>query len=247
MGGLAVGPVAPGLEPASPVPPALPDGSKVVLAAPSSPTPQHPRAVENIRHGHKYVVTPVHRRVIVGAGRGGAGGSPYSTPIAFWCTVSTIHAAGHAVMPYHLDAPTFGDSGSPWHAGPTSHPLPPRRPTRLRCASPTSGCSTPPPCAPTTSGPARSTPRPRKHPRILHHMRHGCSSPAALLIESAQPLAGQLDIGPHALHVAAVPQRLDEPEKLAGAIAVNGHADPALQAGLRGPVSKIPDDHPRPR
>jgi spermidine synthase len=38
-------------------------------------------------------------------------GSPYSTPIAFWRTISTITAAGYAVMPYHVYVPTFGDWG----------------------------------------------------------------------------------------------------------------------------------------
>ena len=38
-------------------------------------------------------------------------GSPYSTPTAFWRTVSTIEAAGFAVTPYHVDVPTFGDWG----------------------------------------------------------------------------------------------------------------------------------------
>jgi spermidine synthase len=38
-------------------------------------------------------------------------GSPYSTPTAFWRTVSTIRAAGFAVTPYHVDVPTFGDWG----------------------------------------------------------------------------------------------------------------------------------------
>ena len=38
-------------------------------------------------------------------------GSPYSTPIVFWRTVSTIKAAGYAVTPYHMHVPTFGDWG----------------------------------------------------------------------------------------------------------------------------------------
>jgi len=38
-------------------------------------------------------------------------GSPYSTLIAFWRTVSTIEAAGYAVTPYHVYVPTFGDWG----------------------------------------------------------------------------------------------------------------------------------------
>ncbi|BBX44311.1 polyamine aminopropyltransferase [Mycobacterium cookii] len=38
-------------------------------------------------------------------------GSPYSTPTAFWRTVSTIKSAGYAVTPYHVYVPTFGDWG----------------------------------------------------------------------------------------------------------------------------------------
>jgi spermidine synthase len=38
-------------------------------------------------------------------------GSPFSTPTAFWRTVSTIQSAGYAVRPYHVHVPTFGDWG----------------------------------------------------------------------------------------------------------------------------------------
>jgi spermidine synthase len=38
-------------------------------------------------------------------------GSPFSTPTAFWRTVSTLHSAGYAVTPYHVHVPTFGDWG----------------------------------------------------------------------------------------------------------------------------------------
>ncbi|VEG43430.1 spermidine synthase [Mycolicibacterium flavescens] len=38
-------------------------------------------------------------------------GSPFSTPAAFWRTVSTIRAAGYSVTPYHVHVPTFGDWG----------------------------------------------------------------------------------------------------------------------------------------
>lgn len=38
-------------------------------------------------------------------------GSPFSTPNAFWRTVSTIGSAGFAVTPYHVHVPTFGDWG----------------------------------------------------------------------------------------------------------------------------------------
>ena len=38
-------------------------------------------------------------------------GSPYSTPTAFWRTVSTVASAGLAVAPYHVHVPSFGDWG----------------------------------------------------------------------------------------------------------------------------------------
>ncbi|MGY1717463.1 polyamine aminopropyltransferase [Blastococcus sp. SYSU DS0552] len=38
-------------------------------------------------------------------------GSPYSTPTAFWRTVSTLDAAGLAATPYHVHVPSFGDWG----------------------------------------------------------------------------------------------------------------------------------------
>jgi spermidine synthase len=38
-------------------------------------------------------------------------GSPYSTPTAYWRTMSTISSAGLAVTPYHVHVPSFGDWG----------------------------------------------------------------------------------------------------------------------------------------
>ena len=38
-------------------------------------------------------------------------GSPYSTPTAFWRTVSTVASAGLAGTPYHVHVPSFGDWG----------------------------------------------------------------------------------------------------------------------------------------
>ncbi|MFD4366844.1 polyamine aminopropyltransferase [Rhodococcus sp. NPDC058521] len=38
-------------------------------------------------------------------------GSPYSTPDAFWRTVSTVDASGLSVTPYHVLVPSFGDWG----------------------------------------------------------------------------------------------------------------------------------------
>lgn len=38
-------------------------------------------------------------------------GSPFSTPTAFWRTITTLESAGFAVTPYHVHVPTFGDWG----------------------------------------------------------------------------------------------------------------------------------------
>ncbi|MCA0145246.1 polyamine aminopropyltransferase [Blastococcus sp. LR1] len=38
-------------------------------------------------------------------------GSAYSTPTAFWRTISTLDAAGLAATPYHVHVPSFGDWG----------------------------------------------------------------------------------------------------------------------------------------
>jgi spermidine synthase len=38
-------------------------------------------------------------------------GSAYSTPTAYWRTISTIASAGLAVTPYHVHVPSFGDWG----------------------------------------------------------------------------------------------------------------------------------------
>ncbi len=68
--------------------------------------------------------------------------SPYSTPIAFWRTVSTIEAGGYAVTPYHVYVPTFGDWGFALAAKPAaaalSQPIGTRRghSVRRRCATP---------------------------------------------------------------------------------------------------------------
>ncbi|HYH30670.1 MAG TPA: polyamine aminopropyltransferase [Pseudonocardia sp.] len=38
-------------------------------------------------------------------------GSPYSTPRAYWRTISTVSSAGFGVTPYHVHVPSFGDWG----------------------------------------------------------------------------------------------------------------------------------------
>jgi spermidine synthase len=51
-------------------------------------------------------------------------GSPYSTPAAYWRTVSTVASAGLAVTPYHVHVPSFGDWGfALGRAGPSAPAL----------------------------------------------------------------------------------------------------------------------------
>lgn len=57
-------------------------------------------------------------------------GSPYSTPQAYWRTVSTVASAGLGVTPYHVHVPSFGDWGFTLAApsGPPELTLSPRAP-----------------------------------------------------------------------------------------------------------------------
>ena len=101
-------------------------------------------------------------------------GSPFSTPMAFWRTVSTIQAAGYAVTPYHVYVPTFGDWGFALArrgtAGPTTDPR------AARCAA----AALPQPVGarrrhrvPRRFGPRRLEPSTLENPRIVEDMRHG--------------------------------------------------------------------------
>jgi spermidine synthase len=100
-------------------------------------------------------------------------GSPYSTPIAFWRTISTITAAGYAVTPYHVYVPTFGDWGfalarrGDEAPRPTiSHTAPPLRflnPSVLDAATVFAPDVRPRPLEPSTL----------EHPRVVEDMRHG--------------------------------------------------------------------------
>ena len=100
-------------------------------------------------------------------------GSPYSTPTAFWRTVSTIQAAGYAVTPYHVHVPTFGDWGfalaQRGHTAPT-----PRVPSN---APPLSFLNQQVLDASTVFSddirPSRLEPSTLDNPRIVEDMRHG--------------------------------------------------------------------------
>lgn len=100
-------------------------------------------------------------------------GSPFSTPTAYWRTVSTIRAAGYAVTPYHVHVPTFGDWGFALAQRSDSAPAP-RVPTNapplrflnqrvLDAAGVFSGDIGPRPVEPSTLD----------NPRIVEDMRHG--------------------------------------------------------------------------
>src|SRR6201998_676224 len=67
-------------------------------------------------------------------------GSPFSTPTAFWRTVSTIRAAGYAVTPYHVHVPTFGDWGFALAQRADAAPRPRRR--RWTVRPPSRTCAT---------------------------------------------------------------------------------------------------------
>ncbi|ORA09369.1 polyamine aminopropyltransferase [Mycobacterium arosiense] len=100
-------------------------------------------------------------------------GSPFSTPTAYWRTVSTIRAAGYAVTPYHVHVPTFGDWGFALaqRAGTAPAPRVPANAPPLRflnqqvldAAGVFSGDIGPRPVEPSTLD----------NPRIVEDMRHG--------------------------------------------------------------------------
>jgi spermidine synthase len=100
-------------------------------------------------------------------------GSPFSTPTAFWRTVSTIRAAGYAVTPYHAHVPTFGDWGFALASRGDTAPIPsmpanapPLRflnPQVLQASTVFSG----------DIGPRTLEPSTLDNPRIVDDMRHG--------------------------------------------------------------------------
>ncbi|WAC89647.1 polyamine aminopropyltransferase [Mycobacterium sp. Aquia_213] len=100
-------------------------------------------------------------------------GSPFSTPTAFWRTVSTMRSAGYAVTPYHVHVPTFGDWGfalaRPGDAAPIpimpadAPPLRYLNPQVLQAATVFSDDIAPRPLEPSTLD----------NPRIVEDMRHG--------------------------------------------------------------------------
>jgi spermidine synthase len=100
-------------------------------------------------------------------------GSPYSTPIAFWRTISTITAAGYAVTPYHVYVPTFGDWGFALARRGDNAPQPalPRDAPPLRFLNP-SVLDAATVFAPDLQ-PRALEPSTLEHPRVVEDMRHG--------------------------------------------------------------------------
>jgi len=100
-------------------------------------------------------------------------GSPYSTPIAFWRTVSTIEAAGYAVTPYHVYVPTFGD----WGFALARRSNAPPRPTMPPNAAPLRFLNQSVLDAATVFPADVRTrtlePSTLEHPRVVEDMRHG--------------------------------------------------------------------------
>jgi spermidine synthase len=100
-------------------------------------------------------------------------GSPYSTPIAFWRTVSTIKAAGYAVTPYHVYVPSFGDWGFSLarHGGEAPRPTMPHNPPPLRFLRPSVlDAAT---VFADDVRPRNLEPSTLEHPRVVEDMRHG--------------------------------------------------------------------------
>jgi spermidine synthase len=100
-------------------------------------------------------------------------GSPYSTPTAFWRTVSTVKSAGYAVTPYHVYVPTFGDWGFTLarHGDTAPRPvLPPSAPP-LRFLN-QSVLDTATVFSPDVQ-PRTLEPSTLEHPRVVEDMRHG--------------------------------------------------------------------------
>jgi len=100
-------------------------------------------------------------------------GSPYSTPIAFWRTVSTIEAAGYKVTPYHVYVPTFGDWGfalARRSAAPPRPTMPPNAPPLRFLTQSVLDAAT---VFPADVRPRALEPSTLEHPRVVEDMRHG--------------------------------------------------------------------------
>ncbi|MGY1823197.1 polyamine aminopropyltransferase [Geodermatophilus sp. SYSU D00079] len=82
-----------------------PDFDAVVVDMPDPDTPVLGRLYSTEFYGLLTGVLAPGALVTVQAG------SPYSTPTAYWRTVSTLESAGLRATPYHVHVPSFGDWG----------------------------------------------------------------------------------------------------------------------------------------
>jgi spermidine synthase len=100
-------------------------------------------------------------------------GSPFSTPTAFWRTVSTIQSAGYAVTPYHVHVPTFGDWGFALARRGDTPPAPtvPTDAPPLRFLNPQVLAAATVFAA--DIGPRSLEPSTLDNPRVVEDMRHG--------------------------------------------------------------------------
>ncbi len=100
-------------------------------------------------------------------------GSPFSTPTAFWRTVTSIRTAGYAVTPYHVHVPTFGDWGFALARRGDTPPTPtmPADAPPLRFLNPqVLGAAT---VFSADVGPRPLEPSTLDNPRVVDDMRHG--------------------------------------------------------------------------
>jgi spermidine synthase len=100
-------------------------------------------------------------------------GSPYSTPIAFWRTVSTIEAAGYAVTPYHVYVPTFGDWGFALARRSDTPPRPTMPPNATPLRFLNQSVLDAAGVFPADVRPRTLEPSTLEHPRVVEDMRHG--------------------------------------------------------------------------
>ena len=100
-------------------------------------------------------------------------GSPYSTPIAFWRTVSTIEAAGYAVTPYHVYVPTFGDWGFALARRSHTPPQPTMPPNTARLRFLNQSVLDAATVFPADVRTRTLEPSTLEHPRVVEDMRHG--------------------------------------------------------------------------
>jgi spermidine synthase len=100
-------------------------------------------------------------------------GSPYSTPIAFWRTVSTIEAAGYAVTPYHVYVPSFGDWGFVLARHSHTPPQPTMPPNAARLRFLNQSVLDAATVFPADIRTRTLEPSTLEHPRVVEDMRHG--------------------------------------------------------------------------